>query len=65
MPTHRLPDPYATLGVSRGATSSELRAAYRQLAVLSAAILSAGILPFPLLSFLVLVFAGRLFGRDG
>ena len=32
MPTQRSPDPYAILGVSRGATSSQLRAAYRQLA---------------------------------
>jgi hypothetical protein len=32
MATQRIPDPYATLGVGRGATSSEVRAAYRRLA---------------------------------
>jgi curved DNA-binding protein CbpA len=32
MPTQRIPDPYATLGVPRAATSGQLRAAYRRLA---------------------------------
>ena len=32
MPTQRIPDPYATLGVGREATPSQLRAAYRRLA---------------------------------
>lgn len=32
MPTQRIPDPYATLGVARGATPSQLRSAYRRLA---------------------------------
>src|SRR5688500_3992912 len=32
MPTQRIPDPYATLGVGREATASQLRAAYRRLA---------------------------------
>lgn len=33
MPTQRPADPYATLGVARGATSSQVRAAYRRLAM--------------------------------
>lgn len=32
MPTQRIADPYATLGVARGATTSQVRAAYRRLA---------------------------------
>jgi curved DNA-binding protein CbpA len=32
MPTQRTADPYATLGVARGATTSQVRAAYRRLA---------------------------------
>src|SRR5688500_7195420 len=32
MPTQRIPDPYATLGVGREATASQLRTAYRRLA---------------------------------
>ena len=32
MPTQRLADPYATLGVARGATPGQVRAAYRRLA---------------------------------
>jgi hypothetical protein len=32
MATQRIPDPYTTLGVPRGAASSQLRAAYRRLA---------------------------------
>lgn len=32
MPTQQIPDPYVTLGVRRGATSSQLRSAYRRLA---------------------------------
>ena len=32
MPTQRIADPYATLGVARGATPSQVRAAYRRLA---------------------------------